>query len=69
MLTVQLAEELKGTSIVINSVSPGFVKTDLNGNTGFMNPEQGAKLPVAYALLGDDAVSGHFLEPGGQTPW
>jgi NAD(P)-dependent dehydrogenase (short-subunit alcohol dehydrogenase family) len=69
MLTVQLAEELKGTSAVINSVSPGFVKTDLNGNTGFMTPEQGAKLPVEYALLGDNAVSGRFVEPGGETPW
>jgi NAD(P)-dependent dehydrogenase (short-subunit alcohol dehydrogenase family) len=69
MLTVQLAEELKGTSVVINSVSPGFVKTDLNGNTGVMTPEQGANLPVEFALLGENAVSGHFVEPGGQTPW
>ncbi|OWK32002.1 SDR family oxidoreductase [Sphingomonas mucosissima] len=69
MLTVQLAEELKDTSVVINSVSPGFVKTDLNGNTGFMTPEEGAKLPVEYALLGENAVSGRFVEPGGQTPW
>ncbi len=68
MLTVQLREELRGTTIAINSVSPGFVKTDLTGY-GDMTPEEGARLPVQYALLGDDAVSGRFVEPNGDTPW
>lgn len=69
MLTVQLAEELRGTSIVVNSVSPGFVKTDLTGHNGYMTPEEGARLPVEYALLGENAVSGRFVEPSGETPW
>ena len=60
MLTVQLREELRGTAIAVNSVSPGFVKTDLTGY-GDMTPEEGARLPVKYALLGDDAVSGRFV--------
>ena len=69
MLTVQLAEELRDTPHVVNSVSPGYVKTDLTGHNGFMTPEEGAKLPVQYALLGEDAVSGHFVEAAGRTPW
>lgn len=69
MLTVQLSEELRDTPIVVNSVSPGFVKTDLTGHNGFMTPEEGARLPVEYALLGEDAVSGRFVEPNGPTPW
>jgi NAD(P)-dependent dehydrogenase (short-subunit alcohol dehydrogenase family) len=69
MLTVQLAEELRGTPHVINSVSPGYVKTDLTGHNGFITPEEGAKLPVHYALLGDDAVSGRFVSATGLTPW
>lgn len=69
MLTVQLAEELRGTAIVVNSVSPGYVRTDLTGHMGFMTPAEGAALPVAYALLGTDAVSGSFVEPGGNSPW
>ncbi|MCM5555827.1 SDR family oxidoreductase [Pleomorphomonas sp. NRK KF1] len=69
MLTVQLAAELRDTAIVVNSVSPGYVKTDLTGHTGFMTAEEGAKLPVKYALLGEDAVSGRFVEPDGETPW
>ncbi|WP_370678003.1 SDR family oxidoreductase [Pleomorphomonas sp. PLEO] len=69
MLTVQLAQELRDTPIVVNSVSPGYVKTDLTGHTGFMTPEEGARLPVKYALLGDDAVSGRFVGASGETPW
>ena len=66
MLTVQLHEELRGTGIVVNSVSPGFVKTDLTGY-GTMTPEEGARLPVQFALGGTE--SGRFVEPDGVTPW
>jgi len=66
MLTIQLHEELRGTSIAVNSVSPGFVKTDLTGY-GTMTPEEGARLPVRFAL-GDEG-SGRFVEPDGETPW
>jgi NAD(P)-dependent dehydrogenase (short-subunit alcohol dehydrogenase family) len=69
MLTVQLAQELIGTSVVVNSVSPGFVKTDLTGGAGFRTPEEGARLPVEYALLCDDAVSGRFVGPSGPIAW
>ena len=70
MLTVQLAQELRGTGIAINSVSPGYVRTDLTGHQGFMSPEEGAALPVRYALLGaGDFVTGQFVEAAGVTPW
>ncbi|MCM2292544.1 SDR family oxidoreductase [Allorhizobium sp. BGMRC 0089] len=69
MLTVQLAAELKDTSIVVNSVAPGYVRTDLKGGNGFMTAAEGARLPVQYALLGDDAVSGRFVEPQGVVAW
>jgi NAD(P)-dependent dehydrogenase (short-subunit alcohol dehydrogenase family) len=61
-----LSAELRNTSIVVNSVSPGFVKTDLTGY-GNMTPQEGAKLPVRYALSGDQ--TGVFVEPDGMTPW
>jgi len=34
MLTVQLAYELRDTSIKVNSVNPGYTATDMNGNRG-----------------------------------
>lgn len=68
MLTVQLAEELKGGGIVVTSVSPGFVKSDLNNNTGLISTQEGARLPVHYALHGE--TSGLFVEPPDNiTPW
>lgn len=66
MLTVQLHEELHGTGVLVNSVSPGFVKTGLTGY-GIMTPEEGARLPVEYALSAKK--SGRFVEPAGETPW
>ncbi|MFD2649208.1 SDR family oxidoreductase [Devosia albogilva] len=69
MLTVQLAAELKDTRIAVNSVCPGYVKTDLTGNNGFMTPAEGARLPVQYALMEDSTVTGRFVEPDGVTPW
>lgn len=70
MLTVQLAQELRGTDIVVNSVSPGYVRTDLTGHNGYMTAEEGARLPVHYALLSAaEAVNGRFVEAGGVTPW
>ncbi|WP_347555736.1 SDR family oxidoreductase [Robbsia sp. KACC 23696] len=69
MLTVQLGEELRGTPHVVNSVSPGYVKTDLTGGKGFLTPEQAAIVPVRYALLGTDAVSGKFVDADGEAAW
>lgn len=70
MLTVQLAEELRDTQILVNSVSPGYVKTDLTGHKGYLTVEEGARMPVHYALLtAEEAVTGHFVEASGVTPW
>jgi NAD(P)-dependent dehydrogenase (short-subunit alcohol dehydrogenase family) len=66
MLTVQLREELRDTAIVINSVSPGYVKTDLTGY-GTLTPEEGAVLPVRFALGGEE--NGGFFDATGATPW
>jgi NAD(P)-dependent dehydrogenase (short-subunit alcohol dehydrogenase family) len=69
MLTVQLAQEFRGTPHAVNSVSPGYVKTDLTGGTGFLTADVAAKTPVRFALLGEDAVSGQFVQADGGTAW
>ena len=66
MLTVQLHEKLRDTPIVVNSVSSGFVKADLT-EYGTRTPEEGARLPVRFALGGKE--SGRFVEAAGETPW
>ncbi|KAI8569423.1 hypothetical protein RHMOL_Rhmol02G0277900 [Rhododendron molle] len=46
--------------IAINAVCPGYVKTDINYNTGIYTVEQGAKGPVMLALLPHGGPSGLF---------
>lgn len=68
-ITVFFANELRKTSIKVNSVNPGYVATDLNDHTGFLTPEQGAKTPVMYATLPVDGPTGGFFEENGMVPW
>jgi len=68
-LTVFFARELRNTPIKVNSVSPGYVATDLNGHSGFLTPEQGAKVPVAFATLPVDGPTGGFFGEHGVIAW
>ncbi|CAA3020940.1 (+)-neomenthol dehydrogenase-like [Olea europaea subsp. europaea] len=45
----------------VNCVCPGYVKTDINYNTGILTVEEGAESPVRLALLPDDGPSGMFF--------
>jgi NAD(P)-dependent dehydrogenase (short-subunit alcohol dehydrogenase family) len=69
MLTIQLAYELRGTGIKVNSVSPGFVATDMNDHRGTQTVEEGAEGPVHLALLPPDGPTGGFFDKDGPHPW
>ncbi|OIW11720.1 hypothetical protein TanjilG_20204 [Lupinus angustifolius] len=49
-------------TISINSVCPGYVKTDITSNTGFLTAEEGAASPVSLALLPNGSPSGLFYQ-------
>ncbi|RDX65880.1 (+)-neomenthol dehydrogenase [Mucuna pruriens] len=51
----------KHPNMCINSVCPGFVKTDINRNTGIFSLDQGAANVVRYALLPHGSPSGLFF--------
>jgi len=69
MLTVQLAYELRGTAIKVNSSNPGYTATDLNGHQGHQTVEEGAAETVRLALLPSDGPTGGFFETSGPDPW
>ncbi|KAK4411354.1 (+)-neomenthol dehydrogenase [Sesamum angolense] len=52
----------KYPSFKINSLCPGYVKTDLNFHTGHLTVEDGAERVVWVAFLPDDGPSGCFFE-------
>ncbi|KAL8192252.1 hypothetical protein R6Q57_027919 [Mikania cordata] len=53
----------KYKNILVNCVHPGYVKTDMTSQTGFITVEEGAKGPVMAALLPDNGPSGvYFFE-------
>ena len=69
MLTVALAEDLRDTRIVVNAACPGYARTDLNGNNGYLTPQQAAQVPVRLALLADGQTTGKFIDAHGDVPW
>jgi NAD(P)-dependent dehydrogenase (short-subunit alcohol dehydrogenase family) len=69
MMTVQLAWELRDTSIKVNTVNPGYTATDMNGNKGTQTLAEGAAEALRQALAPNDAPTGRFVETGGVVPW
>jgi NAD(P)-dependent dehydrogenase (short-subunit alcohol dehydrogenase family) len=63
-----LAADLHGTGILVNSVDPGWVATDMGGRGG-RPVEDGAKGIVWAATLPDNGPSGGFFFDGKHAPW
>ena len=68
MLTIQLADQLRDTTIKVNAVSPGSVATDMNPQ-GTLTTEEGASEPVRLALLPADGPTGGFFHSAGSYLW
>ncbi|PTY35985.1 hypothetical protein BGP77_01280 [Saccharospirillum sp. MSK14-1] len=69
MFTVLLAKELRAEGFRVNSVSPGWIATDLGGQDAPGTAEEGAQIAVETALKGADGPTGLFLTSGGVIPW
>jgi NAD(P)-dependent dehydrogenase (short-subunit alcohol dehydrogenase family) len=69
VLTRTLAAELKGTGILVNSMCPGWVKTDMGGASAPRSVERGADTAVWLATLPDDGPTGGFFRDRKPIPW
>ncbi|TCC01787.1 SDR family NAD(P)-dependent oxidoreductase [Kribbella soli] len=69
MVTVMLANELRGTGILVNGADPGNCATDMGGWTAARTPAQGAAVAVSLATLGSDGPTGHVYAEEGRLAW
>ncbi len=69
MFSILLAKELRGEEFRVNSVSPGWIATDLGGESAPGTVEEGAAIALKTALEGADGQTGLFLTSGGVVPW
>lgn len=64
-ITRLFAKELRGTKIKVNSVCPGSVNSNPPYTDGApKTTEEGARISVALATVGDDGESGGFFDDG-----
>lgn len=68
-VTVAFAKEFEPFGMKVNAVEPGHVRTDLNGNSGFVTPEEGAVIAIKMALIEQDGPTGGFFGSHGRQPW
>jgi NAD(P)-dependent dehydrogenase (short-subunit alcohol dehydrogenase family) len=68
-LTRILAAELQGTEVLVNSMCPGWVRTDMGGPSASRSVEEGADTAVWLATLPGGGPQGGFFRDRQPIPW
>lgn len=69
VLTRVLSVEVRSSNILVNSVDPGWVKTDMGGNHAPRSLEKGAETIIWLATLPDDGPTGGFFRDKRPYEW
>ena len=67
--TVQLAHELRDSTIKVNTIHPGYVQTDMNAGQGEITVPEGARTSVKLALIDADGPNGGYFHLDQVLPW
>jgi NAD(P)-dependent dehydrogenase (short-subunit alcohol dehydrogenase family) len=65
----ELLAELQGTDILVNSMCPGWVKTDMGGPSAPCSVKEGADTAVWLATLPSDGPQGGLFRHRMAIPW
>jgi NAD(P)-dependent dehydrogenase (short-subunit alcohol dehydrogenase family) len=68
-LTKIMADEVRDSNILINTMCPGWVRTDMGGQNAPRSVEQGADTAIWLATLPDNGPSGKFFRDRKKIPW
>jgi NAD(P)-dependent dehydrogenase (short-subunit alcohol dehydrogenase family) len=68
-LTRVLANEQRENGILVNTMCPGWVRTDLGGPNARRSIEEGADTAVWLATLPDDGPTGGYFRDREPIPW
>ncbi len=68
-LTCTLAAEVAEAGILVNSMSPGWVRTDMGGPDAPRSVEEGADTTVWLCLLPSNGPTGRFFRDRKPIPW
>ncbi|XP_026738049.1 carbonyl reductase [NADPH] 1-like [Trichoplusia ni] len=66
-LTMIQQRELDGRNISVNSLHPGFVRTDMTKGLGFLDVDQAAETPVNLLLEAPQSLKGAYVWYDGQV--
>ncbi len=68
-VTALLAKALRADGVKVNSMCPGWTKTDMGGEGAPNTPGQAADVALRLATLPDDGPSGGFFNEAGAMQW
>ena len=69
VLTIKLASDLRKHNILVNSVCPGWVRTEMGGMAAPRSPQKGAETIIWAAELPDYGPTGKFFRDKKEIAW